>query len=176
MAKSDKKKFSQEREKNKRKITSNKEDTLNRLRDCLKEKDEYLTGWQRSRADFLNYKKGEAGRIKAIIDFGNEELLSKLLPVLDSFQRAEDNISSDLQDDSFLEGILQIKTQLKMILEKEGIKEIEAKGKKFDPNFHEIVGEAKVSGEQVGTIIEEVQKGYTLAGKVIRPAKVKIAG
>jgi len=160
---------------NKKEHILKKGDLEKRLQSCLKETQEYLSGWQRDRADFLNYKREEEERMKAIIGLGNEELLLKLLPVLDSFERAEEEIPREIKKGSFLEGILQIEMQLKMILEKEGIREIESKGKKFNPNFHEIVGEIKVSEEQPGTVIEEVQKGYTLSEKVIRPAKVKIA-
>jgi len=132
--------------------------------------EEYLNGWKRERADFLNHKKEEMERIGIIIKYANEELILKILPILDNFYLAEKHLPEDKE---FKNGFSQIKKQLEDFLSKEGIEVIETMGKPFDPNTMEAVGEAE--GGDEGTIVEEVQRGYTLHGKVIRPAKVKIS-
>ena len=141
------------------------------LAKCQKEKEEYLAGWQRERADFLNYKKEEMERIAEILKYASAEVILKILPILDNFQEAEKSIPPN-EKNKFLEGMLQIKEQMKGLLEKEGIEEIKALGENFDPNVHEAV--ESVEGKDSGKIIEEVKKGYKLNGKVLRPAKVKI--
>jgi len=150
-------------------------DLKKKLEDCQKKKDEYLAGWQRARADFLNYKKEEMERIKEILKYGNENLISKILPILDNFEKAEKEIPDDKKNDKLLEGILQIKTQFQDFLKNQGIEEIKTTGEKFDPNFQEVVEEVEAKDKESGTIIEETQKGYTIHGKVVRPAKVKIS-
>jgi len=126
--------------------------------------EEYLNGWKRERADFLNYKKEEMERIGQMIKYANQELILKILPILDNFELAEKHIAD--------EGISQIKKQLSDLLAKEGIEAIKTMGEPFDPNTMEAVGEAE--GGEEGTIAEEVLRGYTMHGKVIRPAKVKV--
>lgn len=150
------------------------------LEECQKKRDEYLAGWQRARADFLNYKKEEMERIKEILKYGNENLISKILPILDNFEKAEKEMSDDKKNDKLLEGVLQIKTQFQDFLKNQGIEEIKTIGEKFDPNLMEVIEEvepapAKASAGKSGIVIEETQKGYILNGKVIRPAKVKIS-
>lgn len=150
------------------------EDLKEKLKECQKLKDEYLAGWQRSRADFLNYKKEAMERISEILEYGKEEFILKILPVLDSFDRAIKEVQSmKSKEKELVKGFLQIKEQLKNFLQNQGLKEIECEGKKFNPNFHEVIEEVESSKES-GTIIEEVEKGYKLHGKVIRPARVKI--
>ena len=141
------------------------------LEDCQKKSGEYLAGWQRSQADFLNYKKEEAARIKELLKYVSEDMVLEILPILDNFEKAEKDIPQDKKDE-YLKGILQIKIQLQDFLKKYGVEEIESLGQKFDPNFHEAVEEAM--GGESGIIVEEVKKGYKLNSKVIRPAKVKV--
>ena len=135
-----------------------------KIKECQKKRDEYLAGWQRSRADFLNYKKEESERLKEILKYAGEGLILELLPILDSFEKAERGAVKD----KISEGFLQIKAQLQGFLKKHGVEGIKSVGETFDPNFHEAI-----EGTE-GLISEEVQKGYKLNGKVIRPAKVKI--
>ena len=135
--------------------------------------EEYLNGWKRERADFLNHKKEEMERIGIIIKYANEELILKILPILDNFYLAEKHMPEDKE---FNNGFLQIKKQLEDFLQKEGIEHIEVLGNPFDLNTMEAVGEAEAEAEggDEGTIVEEIQRGYTLHGKVIRPAKVRV--
>jgi len=142
------------------------------LEECVKLRDEYLAGWQRAKADLINYKKGEMERMGQIVRYASEELMCKILPILDNLERAEEGMPEEKKDDEYFKGFLQIKNQVRDLLKNFGVEEIEALGKKFDPNFHEVVGEAE--GGESGEIKEVLQKGYTLQEKVIRPAKVKI--
>jgi len=156
------------------------EELKKKLEDCQKKREEYLAGWQRARADFLNYKKEEMERVKEILKYGNENLILKILPILDNFEKAEKEIPDDKKNDKLLEGILQIKIQFQDFLKNQGIEEIKTVGEKFDPNFMEVIEEvepasAKASVGKSGIVLEETQKGYTIHDKVLRPAKVKIS-
>ena len=162
------------KEKNK-KEEFNIDELKKKLEDCQKTRDEYLAGWQRARADFLNYKKEEMERIGEIIKYGNLELILKLLPILDNFDLIEKKLPEDLKTDKHVIGILQIKKQIKDILESQGLEEMECLGKKFDPNFQEAVEEIEKENIEPGTVVEEVKKGYIVNGKLLRPAKVKVA-
>jgi len=147
--------------------------------------EEYLNGWKRERADFLNYKKDEMERIGNLVKYANEEIILKLLPVLDSICLAESHVPADQKDDACIAGFLQIKKQLEDFLAKEGVEIIEVLGKPFDANTMEVVeeivrpqGSEKLEGrtlQQANEVVEEVQRGYTLHGKLVRPAKVKIS-
>ena len=151
------------------------EELKKELEGCQKLANEYLAGWQRSKADFLNYKKGEVERMKEFLKYSNKELILKILPILDNFEKAEKEIPDDKKNDKFLEGFLQIKIQLQDFLKNQGVEAIKIIGEKFDPNFHEAIEKAKVKDQEPGFVIVELQKGYLLHGKVIRPAKVKVS-
>ncbi len=145
------------------------------LEEYQKQKEEYLEGWKRERANFLNYKKEEMERIEGLIKYANEELIMKFLPILDNLDIAEKKIPEDLKQDKNVKGILQIKTQILDFLKAQGVEEIESIGEKFDPNFHEGVGEVENKDKEQGIIIEEIKKGYKINGRLLRPAKVKVA-
>jgi len=161
----------------------NSEELKKQLEECQKQKDEYLTGWQRARADFLNYKKEEMERLGQVIDCSKVEMILKMLPLLDSFEIAEKQLSEDLKNNDSIKGILQIKNQILDFLKSQGVEEIKSIGQSFDPNFHEVIEEVEpflakiMEGKEIksGIIIEEVQKGYKINGRLLRPAKVKTA-
>lgn len=173
-----------EKEKNKKETETEKEpeengasvgDLQKNLQECQRQKDEYLAGWQRARADFLNYKKEEAEHVSDLLKYSTENFISGLLPVLDSFAMAEKILSEEVKKDSNIQGMLQIKNQLLDFLKRQDMEEIRSLGEKFDPNFHEVIDEVEGSGTEAGIVVEEIQKGYTLQGRVIRPARVKIS-
>lgn len=151
---------------------SRKIDTCKKeLGSCRKEKAEYLDGWQRAKADFINYKKDEAKRFEAMAQFAAGDMLYDLFPVLDNFHVA---LSHELPKNIEI-GILMIKTQIEDVLKKRGIIGIVVnKGDAFDVSMHESIGEVP-SDQKEGTIVEEIQKGYLMHGKVIRPSRVRIA-
>jgi molecular chaperone GrpE len=126
---------------------------------------------QRLHAEFQNYKKRIEIERCEFVKYSNAELLLKLLPIIDSFEMA---LKSTGKQEDFVKGIELIYSQFYDVLEKEGIKRIEALNKKFDHNYHEVMMVVE-NGSEPDTIIEELQPGYTLNGRVIRPTKVKIS-
>jgi molecular chaperone GrpE len=153
----------------------NSEDLKKKLEECEKLKNEYLAGWQRERADFLNYKREELERMEEILKYANEELILKILPILDNFEIVTKRLPEDLKNNENVKGILQIKDQILNFLKEQGVEEIKSIGEKFDPNFHEVVEEIEIKGKEPGTVVEETQKGYKINGRLLRPAKVKVA-
>ena len=149
-------------------------DLSKELKECQKIKKEYLAGWQRTQADFLNYKKKETDRNKELAKYITEDLILKILPIFDSFDRAEKEIAKEIKSKEIIQGFFQIKKQFQDFLKSQGVEEIKAKGKIFDPNFHEAIELVKVKGKESGIVAKQVQKGYKLYGRVIRPAKVKV--
>ena len=149
------------------------ENLKKKLEECLRQKDEYLAGWQRARADFLNYKKEEMERITALLAYAGEELILKIIPILDNFELIEKKLPEGLKKDENVKGILQLKNQILDFLKNQGVEEMKTVGEKFDPNLHEAI-ETKEGGES-GVILEEIQKGYIINGRLLRPAKVKVA-
>ncbi len=159
----------------KKEFSSNFEELKKKLEECQKLKDEYLAGWQRARADLLNYKKEEMERIGEILKYAGTGWILQILPILDNFEIVEKKMPEDLKKDDNVKGILQIKNQLQDFLENQGLEEIKCLGEKFDPNFQEVVEAVEVKDKEAGQVIEEIQKGYKINGKVLRPAKVKIS-
>ncbi len=145
-----------------------------KLEEIETQKKEYLAGWQRERADFLNYKKDELERIGEIAKYANTGIVLKLLPILDNFDAAEKKISKKFRDDKNIKGLLQIKKQFQDFLKSQNVEQIECLGKKFDPNLHEIIEMVEKKNKESGVIIEEIQKGYKIHGKILRPTKVKV--
>ena len=150
------------------------------LEKLKKEKDEYLKGWQRERADFINYKKDEKERFKEVVRFSNERIIKSLIAILDGFDLAIESFLKEGKDkkenDNYLKGIYLIKSQLQDILEKEGVNEIKVKiGEKLNPAFHEVVAMAENEKFAPDTIIKILEKGYILNNKVIRPCRVILA-
>ena len=139
-------------------------------KDLQKERDEYLEGWQRAKADFLNYKKEEAVRMREMVRYTQEEFLLGLVPILDNLERAEKQVK---KKDEVTKGFLYIAEQIKGFLKNNGVQEIKSVGEKFNPELHEAVEE--VQGGKAGYIVEELEKGHTFKGKLLRAAKVKVA-
>lgn len=128
----------------------------------------------RALADFDNYKKRAALERDQFVQFANESLITSLLPILDGFNRAMEAGKKSKAGEEMTKGIALVKKQLEDILKKHGVKEIEALGKPYDPNLHEAILQKEHSGPE-GIIIEEMQKGYTLHGRVIRPSMVIVS-
>jgi molecular chaperone GrpE len=164
-----------EEKKEEKEISSeNTEEKDSTLKECQKQRDEYLAGWQRARADLLNYKKEEMERFEQVLRFAGEEFILKVLPVLDNFNLIEKKLPEDLKKEENVKGILQLKNQIEDFLKAQGVKEVEVPGNKFDPNFQEAIEIVEQEGGESGTILEEIQKGYVINGRVLRPAKVKV--
>jgi len=147
-----------------------------RLKECENERDEYLDGWKRAKADFVNLKKEEFENRKNLEIMFKESILSDFLTVTDNFEMAFAN--KDIWEslpNGWRQGIEHIYAQLIGVLESHGLSIIESKGKKFNPKEHRAIGSVEVDSEDKDNIIlEELQRGYRLGGKVVRPSQVKI--
>lgn len=138
----------------------------------LKDKAEAnLAGWQRAQADFINYKKRAEQERLDLSKFANSALILNLLPILDDFERAFSAIPPKMGKLSWLDGIKLIERKLWAVLQVQGVSPIKAMGEPFDPQFHEAVRQDR--GKE-GVVIEEVQKGYMLEDRVIRPTMVVV--
>jgi molecular chaperone GrpE len=136
--------------------------------------DENLRNWQRAAADFSNFKRRTEEDRRAADQFSNALLLARLLAVLDDFDRALDNVPEDAHE-SWVEGVQLVERKLRGLLEAEGVTPIEAIGQPFDPNLHEAVVHEETTEAPDNTVIGEVQKGYLLHERVLRPSLVRVA-
>ena len=130
-----------------------------------------LAGWQRAQADFINYKRRQEQEREDLIKLANTTLMRSILPVLDDLERALDAIPPRLAKHGWVNGIRLIDRKLRTSLELQGLTPIQALGEPFDPNFHEAARQD--SGDE-GMVIAEIEKGYKLHDRVIRPAKVVV--
>ncbi len=144
------------------------------ITELKKERDDYLDGWKRQKADFINHQKESDKKIEQILKFANEEIIFEMLSVLDSFDMAIESLSKiegeeDSKKDDIIKGIKMIKSQFENVLRQKGLEEIEAEeGSDFNPEIHEAMAGS-------GDIVErEIQKGYKLNGKIIRPSRVEV--
>ncbi len=136
---------------------------------------EYLDNWRRAAADFSNYRKRAEKDSGELTKFANSILISRLLPVLDDFERALQTLPDNLRDLTWIDGVMLIARKMRAVLEAEGVKPIEAEGKPFDPNIHEAVIHEESDKHEEGIVISELQKGYMLNDRVLRPTLVKVA-
>lgn len=136
--------------------------------------DEATYNWQRSAADFANYKRRTEEDRSLLTQAGTAVLISKLLAVQDDFDRALANVPDEVHE-GWLEGIRLVERKLRSVLESEGVTAIEALGQQFDPNLHEAVVHEPTDLHPDNTVIEELQRGYRLGDRVLRPSLVKVA-
>ena len=129
---------------------------------------------QRERADFANYRRRNEAERSDYARFAKAELITKLLEVLDNFDRALDTVPAQLRDEPWVEGIWLVERKLRDILAAEGLEEVGSVGQPFDPHIHEAIGHVDSSAPE-GTVVDEVRKAYKLHDKIIRPALVTVA-
>ncbi len=154
---------------------SERDEDIEALKQVLAEErgksENYLTNWQRTQADFINYKKRTEQEKTEMVEFASSTLILNLLSALDDLDRALASVPPELMESSWTEGIRLIYNKFKATLEAQGLTEIEAKGEPFDPHLHEaVMGQ---EGED-GIVIEEIQKGYKFRDRVIRPSMVVV--
>lgn len=135
---------------------------------------EYLDGWQRARAEFVNYRKRAEKERDESFQNASAETLRKILPIIDDFDRAISNVPADKADDEIIKGFSLIHRKMLSLLEGTGIKVINPVGEKFDPAFHEAIGQDESSDVPSGHITIVLQKGYVHGDKVLRPALVRV--
>lgn len=156
---------------------SNDNIDFEQLIEQIKEESAYnLAGWQRAQADYQNLRKeSEQARIDSI-KLSNKALIENLIPVFDNFAIATKHLPEDLQNNNWVQGIVYIYKQLQDILIAEGVEIINPMGEIFDPNIHEAVETVESEDiENQNTIIEVLQVGYKLNGRLIRSARVKVS-
>ena len=126
----------------------------------------------RLQADFQNFRRRSEQEQINTVRYANERLILQLLDVVDNFERA---LATEKEHDTFFEGMEMIHAQLREILTKNGVEAVEADGEAFDPNLHHAILTEESDTVEEGYVIETLQKGYKLNGKLIRPAMVKVA-
>ncbi|MDO8537006.1 MAG: nucleotide exchange factor GrpE [bacterium] len=147
-----------------------------KLEACEKQRDEYLAGWQRAKADFINYKKEELKHLEDIARYGSEELIKDMISVLDNFDLGLRQLE---KAGPVEKGVYMIRTQIEDILRRKGLERIKLSiGEQFDPSLAEVIAvtDPPAGGRYPpGTILEEIEPGYRLYDKIIRPARIKVS-
>ena len=151
------------------------EDLRQSLHDSREKAQEYLEGWQRSRAEFANYKKRIMREKKDIHKYARGEVIKLYLDIADDLGRALQDRPQEGEGAAWADGIELIYKKLLNKLEAEGVERMEAEGEQFDPNIHEAVFKEEHEEYESGQIIEVIQEGYFLGDKVLRPALVRVA-
>jgi molecular chaperone GrpE len=137
-----------------------------------KQRDEYLAGWQRAKADFINYRKEEMKHLEEVARYGSEDLIKDLISVLDNFDLG---LRALEKAGPVEKGVYLIRSQIEDILKKRGLAKMDMKpGDPFDPAVAEALSEVEAE-RPPGTIVEQIEPGYRLHDKVLRPARVIIA-
>jgi len=168
----------QGREKQARKRKSKKEQEIEMLKSQVEEKakqaEENYDRFLRAQAELENYKKRVEREKSNLIQYGNEELIKAILPVIDNLERALDHPPGE-NPDGLLEGIKITHNQLLQVLEKFGVTRIAAVGEPFDPSKHEAMMQVESVEHEPNTIVSELQRGYFLKDRLLRPAMVSVA-
>ncbi len=146
-----------------------------RLGKCEEQNRELEDRLLRLAAEFDNYRKRTAREFGSLVKMANENLILKLLGTIDDFCRAVNSDEAKKDFKGFCDGVEMIYAQLWEVLSGEGVEEIKSIGQKFDPNFHEAIGEIDSDEYEEGMVAGETSKGYSLKGRVIKPAKVLVA-
>ncbi|MCX8147078.1 MAG: nucleotide exchange factor GrpE [Candidatus Woesearchaeota archaeon] len=164
------KKLEQEKNKEKKEGIKEEDKLKKRIEELEKNNAELIDTLKRLQAEFENYKKRIEKEKAEFCMYAKADIIKKLLPIVDTFEIALKNKENK---EDFVKGMEIIYAELVSLLEKEGVKPIEALGKKIDPYYHEVLMTEK-SDKEEGTIVEEFQKGYMLYDKVLRHSKVKV--
>ncbi len=153
-------------------VSAEREALVNQLKEAEAKIVEYKDGWARSQAEFQNYRKRIERDNEMMYASMKGDIIKKVLPALDDLERA---LANRPADDAWASGVELIARKMQNILENEGLKRIDAKGKPFDPNFHEAISHEPNDDVESEHVIDVVQNGYMLGERVIRPALVRVA-
>lgn len=137
--------------------------------------DDHLAGWQRAKADYLNLKRQSEKEKEELAKFANAALIIETLPIYDNLKRAMAHVPADEQKKDWVQGITHIVTQFKQLFASLGIEEIKTVGEAFNHDVHHAVGKEKREGIKPGTVIDEVHTGFTMHGKLIKAAQVRVS-
>ncbi|BFH12800.1 nucleotide exchange factor GrpE [Paenibacillus melissococcoides] len=130
----------------------------------------------RAQADFDNFRRRTVKEKEELAQYASSKLVTQLLPVLDNFERALAAAQTGSEEQSFVKGVDMIFRQFMQVLEQEGVKAMNAVGEPFNPEFHQAIMQVESEEHEEGIVVEEVQKGYMLKDRVLRPAMVKVSG
>ncbi|BBH21317.1 nucleotide exchange factor GrpE [Paenibacillus baekrokdamisoli] len=155
-------------------FTESSEDA--RLDELAKQADENHQRFLRVQADFDNFRRRTLKEKEELGQYASMKLIGQLLPVVDNFGRAIEAAKSGGDVESFAKGVDMIFRQLEQVLEQEGLKAMETVGVPFNPDIHQAIMQVESEEHEEGIVVEEVQKGYMLKDKVLRPAMVKVSG
>ena len=148
--------------------------------DVVAELEEQLAAANEARllalAEFQNYRRRTDEERESLKSFLLAGVMESLLPIVDNFGRAVDSMNASTDIDKLRDGITGIHRQLTSVLEKNGVEQIEAEGAAFDPNMHNAVMRVDDTDVPADTVVEVLQPGYTIGGRVLRPALVKVSG
>ena len=151
-------------------------DLESRLAEAEAKAAEYLASWQRSRAEFANFRRRQDQMQKTMRQQATSGLLEKIIFALDDQERAYNAIPEEMQDDAWVEGLLMADKKLRAVLEKEGLSEMQvASGDDFDPYYHQAILHEPSTEFDEGKIVDVLQKGYQLKDTVLRPAVVRVS-
>ncbi len=145
------------------------------IAELQKKAQEYLDGWKRAKADYINYKKEVEAREREMADFAVAAVATRLIPIADNLHEAFKHVPQDLKNSEWIRGMEQINKQIEDILSGLGLKRIKTVGEKYDPNLHEALAMEAREGFNSDIIFEEIKSGYTLHGKTMIAAKVRVA-
>ncbi len=151
-------------------------DLTEQLKQARAEATENLDGWQRARAEFANYKRRTEAERAELLASAGADVLARLLPIVDDFDRAAATLPEALKDQPWVNGVMLVHRKLTGLLEQSNVKAIPvAPGDAFDPNVHEAITHEESEQIESGHIIGEVTRGYKLGERVLRPAMVRVA-
>lgn len=157
------------------KLAAEVEDMRAQLAEAQQEAAESKAGWQRIAADFANYRRRTEQDREQTLGLASEALLAKLLTIVDDFDRALANMPAETQHAAWLDGIVAIDRKLRQLLDSEGLTPIDALGQPFNPHEHEAVVQEETTNVPEGTVTAELQRGYRIRDRVLRPAMVAVA-
>jgi molecular chaperone GrpE len=155
--------------------TQSVEELLAQVARLEKETAEYKDNWLRAAADYKNFKRRAEQERSELISRASAHLLMKLLPVMDDLERAMSSVTPDITATPWYGGFKLIPQKLQTVIESEGVTPIEAIGREFDPNEHEAVIFEENGAGTANTVVAELQKGYKLRDRVLRPTMVKVS-
>ena len=142
---------------------------------CAAERDEYLNGWKRAKADLVNYQKEEGKRFEEFAKFAARDILLDCISVLDSFDLALTSLAKDGNSSPAVKGITMIQGQMEEMLKRKGVVRIEIPaGSPMNPALYESIGEVE-STHPPGSVAEVISQGYIIEGRVVRPARVRLS-
>lgn len=148
---------------------------LQELEEARAKEAEYLDGWQRARAELANARKRFQREREQAYTNSKADVLARLLPIVDDFERAVEALPEDLSEQTWIEGVILVRRKLQKLLDQDGVTAIDAAGQEFDPLLHQAVTHEPSETVPEGHIISELQKGYKMGDRVLRPTMARVS-